>query len=146
MPHFHLPSRTKKRKDKKNKDKDNASIPKEPLPSPLPARAFARIRPDDWLPSSSTKVNGTNAYEVTAQVVDVPLEVLPGRDALLRSFIAKVLFSGREGALAGVKGTAAVAVAVDGLPVEGDDGKGGHVFELTGLPFSGSVRIGKKNV
>lgn len=82
---------------------------------------------------------------MSAQVIDVPLEVLPGRDALLRSFIGKVLFGGREGALAGVKGTAAVAAVVDGLPVRGGD-ENGHVMELLGLPFSGSVRVGRKSM
>lgn len=132
----------------KKEDKGRATIPKEPLPTPLPPRAFARIRPEDWLPAHSVPLSGTGAaYEVTAQVVDVPLEVLPGRDRLLRSFVSKVLFGGRAGALAGVKGTAAVAVAVDGLPVRDDDeDRGGHVMELTGLPFSGSVRIGRKGL
>ncbi|KAH8112826.1 hypothetical protein DFH11DRAFT_1841923 [Phellopilus nigrolimitatus] len=130
-------------------NKERASIPKEPLPSPLPPRAFARIRPDDWLPSLSAPIPGTGGaeYEVYAQVVDVPLEVLPGRDHLLRGFIAKVVFGGRDGALAGVKGTAAVAVAVDGLPVRnGDEGPEGHVMELTGLPFTGSFRVGRKGL
>ncbi|THH09014.1 hypothetical protein EW145_g2327 [Phellinidium pouzarii] len=155
-PTFNWPSRTSKgSKDKKKKER--ATIPKEPLPSPLPERAFARIRPDDWLPAHSepitTPVGDAAEYEITAEVVDVPLEVLPGRDSLLRSFVAKVLFSGREGALAGVKGTAAVAAAVDGLPVrdrddddDDDDGSGEHVMELTGLPFSGSVRVGRKGL
>lgn len=146
-------------------EKDSAKVPKEPLPSPLPPRAFARIRPDDWLPAQSARLppkrkggsgdpdhpddeegEETGAeYEVSAQVVDVPLEVLPGRDALLRNFIGKVLFGGREGALAGVKGTAAVAVAVDGLPIKDGDGNG-QVMELLGLPFSGSVRVGRKSM
>ena len=120
-----------------------ATIPKEPLPSPLPPRAFARIRPDDWLLAHSEPIPGTGAaYEVTAEVEDVPLEVLPGRDHLLRNFIGKVVFGGKEGALAGVKGTAAVAVVIDGLPLE--DNGSGHVMELTGLPFSGSFRVGRK--
>ena len=91
-------------------------------------------------------------YEVTAEVKDVPLEVLPGRDGLLRGFISKVIFGGREGALGGVKGTAAVGVVVDGLAGVGgggdDDGEEGEerVFELRGLPFEGSVRVGKKSV
>ncbi|KAL5514604.1 hypothetical protein ACEPAG_1920 [Sanghuangporus baumii] len=137
--------------DDDDDDDDGATIPKDPLPSPLPKRAFARIRSDDWLPAHSSPIPDSNnsAYDVTAQVVDVPLEVLPGRDNLLRSFISKVLFSGREGALAGVNGTAAVGVAVTGLPVEDDKDKeeeGRHVFELTGLPLSGTVRVGRKSL
>ncbi|KAL5478543.1 hypothetical protein ACEPAI_2727 [Sanghuangporus weigelae] len=137
--------------DNDDDDDGRASIPKDPLPSPLPKRAFARIRPNDWLPAQCSLIPDSNnsAYDVTAQVVDVPLEVLPGRDNLLRSFISKVLFSGREGALAGVNGTAAVGVAVAGLPVEDDkdeEEEGKHVFELTGLPLSGTVRVGRKSL
>ena len=40
-----------------------------------------------------------------------------------------------------MEGVAAVAVRVDGLPfANGQDGE----MELSGLPFQGSVRIGKK--
>lgn len=46
---------------------------------------------------------------------------------------------GSHGALAGLLGTAAVAVDVKGLPFGN-----GREIELTGLPFRGSVRIGKK--
>ena len=54
----------------------------------------------------------------------------------------KVIF-GTQGALAGVQGVAAVAVRVNGLPfANGHDGE----MELTGLPFEGSVRIGKKSM
>ena len=48
-----------------------------------------------------------------------------------------------EGALAGVQGVAAVAVRVEGLPfASGRDPE----MELAGLPFQGSVRIGKKKI
>lgn len=50
---------------------------------------------------------------------------------------------GTNGALAGVQGVAAVAVHVRGLPFE--NGKGGEM-ELEGLPFQGSVRIGKRSL
>lgn len=138
--------------EKKPKEKKGRSrIPKEPLPSPLPERAFARIRPEDWLPANSFPLDpspgGTaGQFEVSAKVNNVPLEVLPGRDLLLQRFVAKVLF-GPDGALAGVRGTAAVAASVDGLPVDDDDGDENqkHIVELTGLPFSGSFRVGKKS-
>ena len=42
-----------------------------------------------------------------------------------------------NGAVAGVKGVAAVAVNVEGLPLDHGD------MELDGLPFKGMVRIGK---
>ncbi|THG99694.1 hypothetical protein EW026_g2695 [Hermanssonia centrifuga] len=68
--------------------------PAPPLPDPLPERAFAHIRPDDWLPSTSFTVEsgpdeGTTV-EVLAKIVDVPLEVLPGRDREFRNFVGKV--------------------------------------------------------
>ena len=65
-----------------------------PLPDPLPERAFGHIRPDDWLPSSSNPVESDegdgSAVEVYAKIVDVPLEVLPGRDREFRNFVGKV--------------------------------------------------------
>lgn len=68
--------------------------PAPPLPDPLPERAFGHIRPDDWLPSTSTPVESDEAdgtaVEVLAQIVDVPLEVLPGRDREFRNFVSKV--------------------------------------------------------
>lgn len=138
-------------------DEGVSSPPAPPLPDPLPERAFGHIRPDDWVPSTSMPVpseegEGT-AVEVFAQIVDVPLEVLPGRDREFRNFVGKVsahwlfleagdslalqvIFSS-DGAVAGVKGVAAVAVSVEGLRLDHGD------MELDGLPFKGMVRIGK---
>jgi len=117
-----------------------------PLPDPLPDRAFAHIRPEDWLVSNSEPVVGDedegSVVQVTANVVDVPLQVLPGRDKEFRSFVSKVIF-GSQGALAGVQGVAAVALRVQGLPFE--NGEGGEM-QLEGLPFQGSVRIGRRSM
>ncbi|KAI0689342.1 hypothetical protein BC835DRAFT_1283155 [Cytidiella melzeri] len=123
--------------------------PPHPLPDPLPENAFAHIRPDDWVLSSSLPVisdedSGTSV-EVLAKIVDVPLEVLPGRDREFRSFVGKVIF-GSQGALAGVEGVAAVLVNVDGLLPLGDHGGSSDEMELSGLPFEGSVRVGKKKL
>ncbi|OCH86734.1 hypothetical protein OBBRIDRAFT_760838 [Obba rivulosa] len=120
--------------------------PAVPLPDPLPERAFAHIRPEDWLPSESEPVETDedvgSVFSVSAKIVDVPLEVLPGREREFSNFVSKVVFSS-HGALAGVQGTAAVAVRVHGLPFEnGRDGE----MELTGLPFQGSVLIGKRSM
>ena len=50
---------------------------------------------------------------------------------------------GTDGALAGLQGEAAVAVRVNGLPFEnGRDSE----MHLTGLPFKGNVRIGKRSM
>jgi len=90
-------------------------------------------------PTESEDGEGS-AVAVSANIVDVPLEVLPGREREFSNFVSKVIF-GPQGAVAGVQGVAAVAVHVHGLPFEnGRDGE----MELTGLPFQGSVRIGKR--
>lgn len=65
-----------------------------PLPDPLPEHAFGHIRPDDWLQSLSVPVDSDEgegaAFAVTAKLVDVPLEVLPGRQNEFSSFVRKV--------------------------------------------------------
>lgn len=65
-----------------------------PIPDPLPERAFAHIRPGDWLDALSVPINapenGGSAVAVSAKLVDVPLEVLPGRQREFSNFIGKV--------------------------------------------------------
>ncbi|KAJ6588138.1 hypothetical protein B0H19DRAFT_1300752 [Mycena capillaripes] len=118
-----------------------------PLPDPLPEHAFGHIRPEDWLISQSGPVPSEDgegsAYAVTAKIVDVPLEVLPGREKEFTNFVSKVIF-GTDGAVAGILGVAGVAVDVFDLPFPGDDG--GSEMELHGLPFRGSVLVGKKSL
>ena len=110
---------------------------------------------------------GSTTLRITAWFSDVPLEVLPGREREFRSFVGKVIFGPEEGAVAGVQGVAAVGVRVDGLSIgqksnadgdrdgDGGLGVGGKVEDedegvnrtgivLTGLPFQGSVRVGRK--
>jgi hypothetical protein len=55
------------------------------------------------------------------------------------SYLTQVVF-GSQGAVAGILGSAAVTVGVHGLPVGGDG------LELDGLPFRGSVLVGKKSL
>ena len=65
-----------------------------PLPDPLPERAFGRIRPNEWVNASSVlaapEEGEGKAYLVTAKVVNVPLEVLPGRQREFSNFVGKV--------------------------------------------------------
>ncbi|KAJ6625124.1 hypothetical protein B0H10DRAFT_2003797 [Mycena sp. CBHHK59/15] len=118
-----------------------------PLPDPLPERAFGHIRPDEWLASLSGPVPSEDgegaAFAITAKIVDVPLEMLPGRQKEFSNFVSKVIF-GTDGAVAGILGAAAVGVDVFGLPFPGTDGSG--EMELSGLPFRGSVLVGKKSL
>ena len=73
---------------------DRDGDPAPPLPDPLPERAFARIRPDKWLDSLSQPDEAPGEegpiYTVTADLVDVPLQILPGREKAFRNFVGKV--------------------------------------------------------
>lgn len=134
---------------------DDAPPPAPPLPAPLPLRAFARVRPSGWLaaltaptpPRRDWGEHGNTTLRVSARFADVPLEVLPGREREFRSFVAKVIWGAGDGAEAGVRGVVAVGVQVEGLPMDprdGDAGGRGGAMVLTGLPFQGSVKVGKK--
>lgn len=113
-----------------------------PLPNPLPANAFAHIRPEEWVESVSTPLDHGDVegsiFAVSAKIVDVPLKVLPGRQREFRNFVGKVIFGGSNGTLAGISGIAAVRISVVGLGTE--------EIELEGLPLCGDVRIGKKAI
>jgi hypothetical protein len=144
---------------------DDDVPPAPPLPSPLPPRAFARVRPSVWLPTMSAPTSprrdwnerGNTTLSITARFSDVPFEVLPGREREFRSFVAKVIFGTGDGAVAGIDGVAAVGVRIDGLSIgQESDGNGvvaedegagagagaGAGMVLTGLPFQGSLRVG----
>lgn len=75
-------------------DGDRDVPPQPPLPDPLPEHAFAHIRPEAWLPALSEPGErgpgeGT-VVNVSANIVDVPLEVLPGREREFSNFVSKV--------------------------------------------------------
>ena len=65
------------------------------LPHPLPPRAFGHILPDDWLDAKSLYI-GTDEegsiFSVLASIIDVPIEVLPGREIEFSSFVSKVRY------------------------------------------------------
>ncbi|KAF8557506.1 hypothetical protein OG21DRAFT_1406922 [Imleria badia] len=117
------------------------------LPQPYPPRAFGHILPDDWLDATSV-YNGTDEegsiFSVSALIVDVPIQVLPGREKEFSRFVSKILF-GSNGATAGLQGTVDVGVDIIGLPFH--DGNGEEVgFQLKGLPLQGKVHIGKEGL
>ncbi|KAG1778737.1 hypothetical protein EV702DRAFT_1025847 [Suillus placidus] len=119
----------------------------EELPDPLPERAFGHIRPEDWLEATSVQVDAEgegSIFAVTADMLNVPLEVLPGRQKQFSNFISKVVF-GTHGALAGLQGTTDVGVHILGLPFR-DHEDTATGMDLLGLPFQGSVRIGMKDL
>ncbi|KAG9226687.1 hypothetical protein CCMSSC00406_0006088 [Pleurotus cornucopiae] len=123
-----------------NEDDVKAAPPSPELPDPLPEKAFGHIRPEDWLDSVSESVPSEgdvgSSFSVVANIVEVPLKVLPGRQREFSNFVSKVLFK-TNGAIAGIMGLASVAVNVPGLPMDGEAG----AMELSGLPFQGSVRV-----
>ncbi|KAF8752374.1 hypothetical protein RHS01_08086 [Rhizoctonia solani] len=95
-----------------------------PLPRPLPPNAFARIRPDSWVLAHTESSDGQQSGEnqgvwVHAQVTDIPLDVLPGRNPELQRFIRKVLFNPNAG--------------------RGE-------LEMYGLPLRGETTVGKKSL
>lgn len=60
----------------------------------FPRGAFGHIRPDDWLSSRSVSVEPEeedgSTFAVSAKIVDVPLNVLPGREKEFSNFVSKV--------------------------------------------------------
>ncbi|KAL4071758.1 hypothetical protein V8B97DRAFT_2084205 [Scleroderma yunnanense] len=124
-------------------DPTNVSTIHDPFPDPLPPRAFGHICPEEWLNATSTydgSEEGGSAFLVTASIVDVPIEMLPGREKEFSNFVSKVIFSSK-GAVAGLLGTADITIHVVGLPFSGGNNS---EFMLKGLPLQGTVRIGKK--
>ncbi|KAL8278305.1 hypothetical protein RQP46_009337 [Phenoliferia psychrophenolica] len=67
-------------------------------PSPVPANAFARLRPSSRIPATTihTPANSTHNATTTlsAVFVDAPLFLLPGREDVFQRFVGKILFGG----------------------------------------------------
>lgn len=101
-----------------------------------PPRAFGHIHPDSYLPATASPSPDPfhpHRLIVRSPFTDIPLDILPERDGVLRSFVAKVVFKG--GAVAGIKGTAGVLVELGGI-----DGR----VRLGGLPVQGEVWVGRQ--
>lgn len=101
-------------------------------PSPIPATAFARMRPSSSMTAETIHLpaNGTHAARtlVSAQFVDAPLYLLPGRGDVLRRFVGKIIFGGK--ATASMKGLTSVRIGLSGF---------GEV-ELVEIPIEASFR------
>ncbi|KAG8871956.1 hypothetical protein FRB97_008175 [Tulasnella sp. 331] len=127
-------------------DDEPEPFPAPPLPNPLPERAWARIRPTRWLnatsePAPDPTSPGKNLTLVTSPFENLPLQLLPGRNAVFRKFVEKIVFKGS--AIAGMRGLAAVRVNMDGLVLS--DG-GGHGMEIKGIPLEGAFEIRRGSV
>jgi hypothetical protein len=99
-------------------------------------RAFGHIRPDEYLESTTSKGDDVfNPYRlvVRAPIDNVPVDILPGKDRILRDFVRKIVFRG--GASAGIDGNASVSAEIKGV-------KG--TVELHDLPVRGETWVGRK--
>ena len=107
-------------------------------PSPIPASAFARLRPSLSIPSLTTHTPANTTHPsttlISATFLDAPLFLLPGRGEVFRHFVGKIIFGGPGAKVrAGVRGLTGVGVEVRGW---------GEV-ELEGLPIEGSFDVGR---
>ena len=79
----------------------------------IPAKAFGRIHPGEFLASTTMPSRDPlhpHRRVIRAPLNNVPLDVLRGRDSELSDFVSKVVFKG--GAQAGIRGSASVRVKV----------------------------------
>lgn len=105
----------------------------DPDELPYPLKAFGRIHPDEYLPATSQpSPELPGILLVEAPIHDVPVQVLPGRDKVMSDFVSKIIFKG--GALAGIKGRAAVSVMVPGMASE---------VHVTKISVNGEFTVGK---
>ena len=78
-------------------------------PSPIPASAFARLRPSLSIPSHTTHTPANTTHPsttlISATFLDAPLFLLPGRGEVFRHFVGKIIFGGPGAKVrAGVRG------------------------------------------
>ncbi|GAA5937774.1 uncharacterized protein JCM15063_002112 [Sporobolomyces koalae] len=108
-------------------------------PNPLPANAFARMKPAAAMPAETIHIPANATHNATtivsATFVDAPLFLLPGRGDVLRRFIAKVVF-GSGKVKASMKGLSAVELALGGF---------GEIA-LEDIPIEASFMVGRGGV
>ena len=71
------------------------NIPSRPS-EPYPPGAFGHIQPEDWLDAQSVYDGADeegSIFSVSALIVDVPIQVLPGREKEFSNFVSKVCWS-----------------------------------------------------
>lgn len=99
--------------DSAHRDQDSTQYP----PSPIPANAFARMRPSSSMDAETIHIPGNATHPartfVSASFVDAPLYLLPERGSVLRSFIGKIVFGGK--ARASMKGLTSVRIGLSGF-------------------------------
>lgn len=102
-------------------------------PSPVPANAFARLRPHSSIAATTTHIPANATHNattlITATFIDAPLFLLADRSDVFRRFVGKIIF-GQPGSKvkAGVRGVSEVQVGLGGwgevgvedMPIEGE--------------------------
>ncbi|GAA5977889.1 hypothetical protein JCM10908_005133 [Rhodotorula pacifica] len=119
-------------------DDDDDSAAMQYPPSPIPANAFARMRPSESMTATTIHLpsNGSHPARtlVSATFVDAPLYLLPERGDVLRRFVGKIIFGGK--ARASMKGLTSVRIGLSGF---------GEV-ELVEIPIEASFLVGRGGV
>ncbi|KAM0746154.1 hypothetical protein T439DRAFT_330126 [Meredithblackwellia eburnea MCA 4105] len=110
-------------------------------PTPLPANAFARLRPSALIPAITTHTPANATHNATTTVsavfIDAPLFLLPERADVFRRFVGKIIFGGPGAKVrASVRGISEAQVGIGGW---------GEV-ELQRLPIEGSFEVGRGGV
>lgn len=103
-------------------------------PDPLPRNAFGRLKTDHLIPATTVLDPTHNRTLLEAKLVDVPIELLPGRGDAFRRYVGKILFGGGgdKGVETSVAGLSDVVASVQGF---------GEVT-LDHLPIQGTFYVG----
>lgn len=121
-------------------EEDTAGANEYP-PSPLPATAFARLRPLSFIAATTTHYPANETHPaltiLTATFVDAPLFLLEKRGEVFRRFMGRIIFGGPNARVrTGVRGESSAAATLGGL---GD-------VQLDGLPIEGAFWVGGRGL